>query len=63
MDAAGFILICLVGWMNKNQQNVIEYLKEEVGALKEHLGANTGDSPTSSAGDCPGKLRRFDLGN
>ncbi len=25
--------------MNKNQQNVVAYLKEEVGVLKEHLGA------------------------
>ena len=38
MDAARFILICLAGWMNRNQQDVIEYLKEEVRVLKEHLG-------------------------
>ncbi len=39
MDAARFILICLDGWMNKNQQDVIKYLREEVRVLKEHLGA------------------------
>ena len=38
MDAARFILICLAGWMNRNQQDVIEYLREEVRVLKEHLG-------------------------
>ena len=38
MDAARFILICLAGWMNRNQQDVIEFLREEVRVLKEHLG-------------------------
>jgi hypothetical protein len=32
-----FILICLAGWINRNQQNVIEYLQEEVKVLKEQL--------------------------
>ena len=39
MDAGRFILICLAGWMNRNQQHVIEYLVEEVRVLKEHLEA------------------------
>ena len=34
-----FLLICLAGWMNRNQQQVIEYLREEVRVLREHLGA------------------------
>jgi hypothetical protein len=33
-----FILDCLAGWINRNQQNVIEYLQEEVKALKAQLG-------------------------
>jgi len=33
-----FILICLAGWMNRNQPLVIEYLREEVRVLKEQLG-------------------------
>jgi hypothetical protein len=33
-----FILICLAGWINRNQQNVIEYLQKEVKVLKEQLG-------------------------
>jgi transposase InsO family protein len=33
-----FLLICLAGWMNRNQQLVIEYLREEVRVLKEQLG-------------------------
>ena len=31
-------LICLAGWINRNQQNVIEYLQEEVQVLREQLG-------------------------
>ena len=38
MDPVRFILICLAGWMNRNQQDVIEYLREEVRVLREHLG-------------------------
>jgi hypothetical protein len=33
-----FILICLTGWINRNQQNIIDYLQEEVKVLKEPLG-------------------------
>ena len=30
MDPFRFILICLSGWMNREQQPVIEYLREEI---------------------------------
>jgi hypothetical protein len=33
-----FFLLCLAGWVNRNQQNAIEYLQEEVKVLKEQLG-------------------------
>jgi hypothetical protein len=33
-----FLLICLAGWMNRSQQDVIEYLQEEIRVLKELLG-------------------------
>ena len=33
-----FFLICLAGWINRNQQDVIEYLQEEVKVLREQLG-------------------------
>jgi putative transposase len=39
MDPMRFLLICLTGWMNRNQQQVIDYLREEVRVLREHLGA------------------------
>jgi hypothetical protein len=29
-----FILICLAGWINRNQQNVIDYLQVEVKVVK-----------------------------
>jgi hypothetical protein len=33
-----FFLLCLAGWVNRNQQNAVEYLLEEVKVLKEQLG-------------------------
>ncbi len=38
MDLLRFLLVCLAGWMNENQQRVIEYLREEVKVLKELHG-------------------------
>ena len=37
MDPLRFILICLAGWMNREQQAVIEYLREEIRVLREHI--------------------------
>ena len=31
-------LICLVGWIRRNEQNAIEYLREETNVLKEQMG-------------------------
>ena len=38
MNPFAFLVICLAGWMNRNQQEVIEYLQEEVRVLKDLLG-------------------------
>jgi len=38
VNALQLLLICLAGWINRNQQNVIEYLQEEVRVLREQLG-------------------------
>ena len=38
MNQLQFFLICVAGWINRNQQNAIEYLQEEVKVLKEQLG-------------------------
>ena len=38
MKPFAFLVICLAGWLNRNQQEVIEYLQEEVRVLKELLG-------------------------
>ena len=32
------LLLCLAGWINRNQRQVIEYLQEEVRVLKEGEG-------------------------
>jgi putative transposase len=37
VNALQLLLICLVGWLNRNQQLVIEYLQEEVKVLREQL--------------------------
>jgi hypothetical protein len=39
MDAFKLILVSLAGWMNRQQQHVIEYLQEEVRILKEQQGS------------------------
>ena len=33
------LLVALAGWLNREQQKVIEYLKEENRVLREQLGA------------------------
>jgi hypothetical protein len=38
MNQFAFLVLCVAGWMNRNQQDVIEYLQEEIRVLKELLG-------------------------
>jgi transposase InsO family protein len=38
MDAFKLILVSLAGWMNRQQQHMIEYLQEEIRVLKEQQG-------------------------
>jgi putative transposase len=38
MNPFAFMVLCTAGWMNRNQQDVIEYLQEEVRVLQELLG-------------------------
>jgi hypothetical protein len=40
MDASKLILVSLAGWMNRQQQHVIEYLQEEIRVLKEQQGSS-----------------------
>ena len=37
MNALQLLLICFAEWINRNQQNIIEYLQEEVSGLGEKL--------------------------
>ena len=37
LDPFRLLLICLGGWLNQRQQDVIDYLKEENRVLREHL--------------------------
>jgi hypothetical protein len=37
-----FILLCLAGWMQREQQAVIDYPQEEVRVLKDHCRMSTG---------------------
>ena len=38
VNALELLLICVAGWLNRNQQDVIQYLREEMKVLKEQLG-------------------------
>jgi hypothetical protein len=38
LDPFQFLLVSVAGWMNRHQQQVIEYLREENGVLREQLG-------------------------
>lgn len=38
VNALQLLLLCFAGWLNRNQQLVVEYLQEEVKVLKEQLG-------------------------
>ena len=35
-----FLMLIFAGWVNRSQQNVIEYLHEENRVLREQLGGN-----------------------
>ena len=37
-DPFRLLLICLAGWVNQRQQDVIDYLQEENRVLREQLG-------------------------
>jgi hypothetical protein len=37
VNALQLLLIGLAGWLNRNQQLIIEYLQEEVNVLREQL--------------------------
>jgi hypothetical protein len=52
MNPLPFFLSCFAGWINRHQQVIIEYLEEEIGALKEQL-ENALDSMMTSAADWP----------
>ena len=39
LDPFRFMLICLAGWMNQQQQFAIKYLREENRVLREQLGS------------------------
>ena len=45
MDAIKMILSITAGWMNWQQQAVIEYLQEEIRVLKEQLEQRGGEWP------------------
>ena len=44
MDAIKMILVILAGWMNRQQQHVIDYLQEEIRTLKEQLDQQSGSA-------------------
>ncbi len=47
----GMLLMMLVGWINRHQQDVITYLKEENKTLREKLGPGILGNPMSLVQD------------
>jgi putative transposase len=50
MNPIYFLLLCLAGWMNRNQQQAIQYLQEEVRVMKEQLGKRPRFTDSNGAG-------------
>ena len=44
LDPFQFLLVAVAGWMNRHQQQTIEYLREENGRDELHLSATPGKS-------------------
>ena len=42
-----FLLIAFAGWMNQQQRDVIDYLREENRVLREQLGPSLNNSRVS----------------
>ena len=64
MDVFKLQLVSLAGWMNRQQQEVIDYLQEEVRVLKEmpeKRGGKRYDLPTTSEPVWLAKPRESDL--
>jgi len=51
------LLLILAGWINRRQQDAIEYLLTENRVLREKLGRNESCSTTTSAGAWLSKAR------
>ncbi len=46
----GTLLVMLAGWMNRHQQDVIEYLREENKILREKLGTESENPCVAGSG-------------
>jgi len=49
MSQLQLVLHCLAGWINRNQQQAVEYLQEEIRVLKEQLGKKPLSKMTNAA--------------
>jgi hypothetical protein len=55
-----FVLIALSGWMNQQQLELINYLREENRVLREQLGGKRYGSTMTRAADWPPRLREWE---
>jgi hypothetical protein len=54
LDPFRFVVIAVAGWMNQQQRQTIEYLREENRVLREQLGVvGCGSTTTSVAAERP----------
>jgi hypothetical protein len=51
LDPFWFLLIAVSGWMNQQQLQLIDYLREENRVLRQQLGKSDHGSTMSSAAD------------
>jgi hypothetical protein len=52
LDPFSFLVVCMAGWLNQNQQQVIDYLVEENRVLREQIGVvDASDSKMISGAD------------
>ena len=59
LDPLRFVLIAVAGWMNQDQQQMIDYLREENRVLREQLGGDGGQQRQHVGADDHHAQRRF----
>ena len=57
-DPFSFVVVSIPGWMKQHQQQIIEYLVEEIESFANKSATADSDSAMISAADLPRRQRR-----